>query len=121
MNNDKAQPLVGILLTNISLLLFLGVETFAGPCVGVARAVMGVSVVMLILSVVRIFERDEGERRGLCLGIALSGALAAWMPSLLGVPSVRPITAPFCMVVGSLAALVAGADLVIRLVRLIRR
>ena len=86
MHTDKAEPMVGIVATTLSAVLILGMLTFAGPCahedgsagtcLRAQRAVLGVGAVLLVLSLVRIFERDEGERRGLSLSIGLLGALA---------------------------------------------
>ena len=132
---DKARPLVGIALTVLSALLLIGVLTFAAPCeernagmVGTClwagRAVLGASIVALLLSIVRIFERDEGERRGLDLGIALVGALVACMPGMLIDLCADPhmtcnvVLRPFCMGAGIAMALVGGADLVVRLLSL---
>ena len=132
---DKARPLVGIALTAFSALLLIGVLTFAAPCdahnagmVGTCRwagrVVLGTSVVCLLLSVVRIFERDEGERRGLDLGIALVGALVACIPGVLIELCADPAMAcngvlrPFCMALGIALAIVGGVDLVLRLLSL---
>jgi hypothetical protein len=133
--SNKPSPPVGIALTVLSGLLVAGILTFAAPC-GVhddgsvsscfwaGRAVLGVDFVLLILSVVRIFELDEGERRGLDLGAALIGVLAACLPGVLidlcMMQSMRcqTIMRPFCMVVGIAIALVAGIDLIVRLLRI---
>lgn len=138
MRQDKASPLVGILLTALSMLLVVGVLSFAGPCgvhddgsVGscrwAARAVLGVGVVLSVLSVVRIFERDEGERRGLSLAAALLGVLAACMPGVLvdlcATQAMRchAIMRPFILCVGTAIAMTGGVDLVVRLMRIGRR
>ncbi len=135
---DKADPLVGIILTALAALLIVGVLTFAGPCavhdggeVGgcfwAARAILGVAVVMLILSIVRIFERDEGERRGLSFAVACLGVLVALMPGVLidlcAIPTMRCHTfmQPYCIDAGTLAALVGGVDLTLRLLRLTKK
>lgn len=132
MSDDKSQPLVGIILTVLNALLIVGVLTFAGPChvhddgsVGTclwaARAVLGVGIVCAVLSLVRVFERDEGERRGLSLGAALLGALAACVPialiELCADQSMRchTVMQPFVTVVGALIAVVGGVDLFLRL------
>lgn len=133
--SNKPSPPVGIALTFLSGLLVAGILTFAAPC-GVhddgsvsscfwaGRAVLGVGIVLLILSVVRIFELDEGERRGLDLGAALIGVLAACLPGVLIDPCMmqsmrcQAIMRPFCMVVGIAIALVAGVDLIVRLLRI---
>ena len=133
MNNDKAQPLVGIILTVLSVLLVVGVLTFAKPCdvhgvpsscVWASRAVLGAGVVAFVLSAVRIFERDEGERRGLCLGVALVGILIACLPGVLielcadaSLPC-NAVMRPFCMGVGIALAAAGGGDLTLRVVRL---
>ena len=135
MQNDKASPPVGIALRALSLLLVVGVQTFAGSCathsdgnvgscVWAARAVLGIGIVLVALSVVRIFERDEGERRGLCVGIASLGVLTALMPGvfidLCADETMRCVAVfrPFCICVGAVIALVAGIDLVVRLGRI---
>lgn len=128
---------MGIALSALSLLLVVGIQTFAGPCathsdgsvgscVWAARAVLGVGIVLAALSIVRIFERDEGERRGLCVGIFSLGVLVALMPGvfidLCANEAMRCVTVfrPFCIGVGAAIALVAGIDLVVRLVRIAR-
>lgn len=138
MRQDKASPLVGIVLTVLSVLLVVGVLSFAapcgvhddgtyGPCHWAGRAVLGVGTVLLVLSVVRIFERDEGERRGLSLAAALLGVLVACMPGvfidLCTTQAMRchAIMRPFALCVGAAIAVTGGADLVIRLMRIARR
>lgn len=138
MRQDKASPLAGIVLTALSLLLVAGVLTFAAPC-GIsddgtfgschwaARAVLGVGVVLIVLSVVRVFERDEGERRGLSLAAALLGVLVACMPGVLvelcATQTMRchAVMRPFVVCVGAAIAVAGGADLVVRLMRIARR
>ena len=134
MNNDKAQPLAGIILTVLSALLVVGILTFAKPCgahngapsscVWASRAVLGAGIVSFVLSVVRIFERDEGERRGLCLGVALVGILVACLPGVLielcadaSMPC-NAVMRPFCMGVGIALAVAGGGDLTLRLMSL---
>ena len=138
MRQDKASPLVGIFLTALSVLLIAGILSFAAPCgihdggsVGsclwAARAVLGVGVVLLVLSVVRIFERDEGERRGLSLAAALLGVLVACMPGvaieLCAEQAMRchAVMRPFAMCVGAAIAVVGGSDLIVRLMRIGRQ
>lgn len=138
MRQDKASPLAGIVLTVLSALLVVGVLSFAapcgvhddgdyGPCHWAARAVLGVGAVLLVLSVVRIFERDEGERRGLSFAAALLGVLVACMPGVLvdlcATQAMRchAIMHPFSVCVGAAIAVVGGADLVMRLMRIARR
>ncbi len=138
MGHDKASPLVGIILTALSLLLIIGVLGFAAPC-GVhddgslgschwaARAILGVGVVLTVLSIVRVFERDEGERRGLSLAAALLGVLVACMPGVLidlcMTQSMRchAVMRPFVLFVGAAIAVTGGADLIVRLMRIARR
>lgn len=138
MRQDKASPPVGIVLTALSVLLIAGMLSFAAPC-GVhedgsygschwaARAVLGVGVALLVLSVVRIFERDEGERRGLSLAAALLGVLVACMPGVLvelcATQTMRchAVMRPFVVCVGAAIAVAGGADLVVRLMRIARR
>ena len=135
MRQDKASPLVGMILTALSVLLVVGMLSFAASC-GVhedgsvsschwaARAVLGVGVVLFVLSVVRIFERDEGERRGLSLAAALLGGLVACMPGVLidlcaeQAMRCHTIMRPFVVCVGAAIAVTGGADLVVRLLRI---
>ena len=77
MNTSKPAPVVGVILLALSALLAVGLTTFAGPCqphgdevntcFWVYRAVLGMDAVLGVLSIVRVFEMDEGERRGLSL------------------------------------------------------
>lgn len=137
MEEDRSQPLVGVVLTALSLTLVVGIRTFAsscgvhedgtlGSCHWAEQAVFGVGVVLVVLSIVRIFERDEGERRGLCLAAALLGVLVACMPTLLidacatHTMQCHAVMRPFCLCVGGAIALVGGADLAVRLARLFR-
>lgn len=131
----KAQPAAGILLVCLDVLLAAGLLTFAGPCnhldsagepscLWASRAMLGICAVVLVLAVVRIFETDEGERRGLSLACALSGLLVAAMPSLVIGLCADPAMAcnavmrPFALVVGVCIALVGGIDLTRRLLAL---
>lgn len=135
---DKAQPTVGIMLTALSVLLIVGILTFAAPCEELggmgqtgcrwaSRAVCGMGVALLVISVVRIFERDEGERRGLSFSAACVGALVACTPAgIIGLcaDTTMPCQAmmlPFVRVVAGLIALVGAVDLVMRLRALTKR
>ncbi len=138
MNNDKAQPLVGIVLTALSVALITGVLTIAGPCAThgdgsmgscqwAARAVLAVGVVLVIISLVRVFERDEGERRGLSFAAACLGVLVACMPGIVidlcteGSMRCHTVMRPFVVAAGALIALVGGTDLVVRLRAILKR
>lgn len=131
----KAQPAAGILLLCLDILLAVGLLTFAGPCNHVdsigapsclwaSRAMLGICAVMFVLAVVRIFETDEGERRGLSLACALSGLLIAAMPGLIiglcadPAMACNAIMRPFALVLGVCIALVGGIDLTRRLLAL---
>lgn len=134
MKKNRPAPLVGVVATILSVLLVAGIQTFAAPCVyeggeavscvWAARAVLGAGVVLSVLSLVRIFEMDEGERRGLSLGIACVGVLVACLPGVLVelcADASMPCNAamrPFVMGVGAALALVGAADLTVRLLRL---
>lgn len=134
----KAQPLVGVILTLLAALLIVGVATFAGPCgehddveatscLWASRAVLGIAAVIAILAIVRVFETDEGERRGLSLACSLLGFLSAAMPgfliSLCTDPSMRcnAVMRPFVMCVGVAIGLVGAVDLTRRLLSLRNR
>ena len=135
---SKAQPLVGIILTVLAVMLLAGLLTFAGPCASqvgeearsclwASRALLGVDVVLLIIALVRIFEQDEGERHGLSFASALLGALIAVMPgtliALCPVPSAQcnAVMRPFALVLGLALALTGGIDLARRLLALRKR
>ena len=128
----KAQPAVGVLVLCLDAILAAGLLTFAGPCghldgsaepncLWASRATLGVATVIAVLAIVRIFETDEGERRGLSLGCALLGLLAASMPSLIIGLCVNPampcnaVMRPFVLCVGICIALAGGIDLTRRL------
>ena len=131
---SKSQPAVGIILVALSVLLACGLSTFAGPCelhggdVGTCfwayRAVLGMDAGLGVLSVVRIFEMDEGERRGLSFATALMGALIAATPGLLvklcdgAAMQCQMVMRPFCLIVGAAIALAGGIDLTRRLLAL---
>ena len=135
---SKAQPLVGIILTVLAVMLLAGLLTFAGPCASqvgeearsclwASRALLGVDAVLLIIALVRIFEQDEGERRGLSFASALLGALIAVMPGTLIAlcpdPSAQcnAVMRPFALVLGLALALTGGIDLARRLLALRKR
>ena len=135
---SKAQPLVGIILTALAIVLLAGLLTFAGPCavqageetrscLWASRALIGVDAVLLIIALVRIFEQDEGERRGLSFASALLGALIAVMPGTLIVLCSDPSThcnavmRPFALALGIAVVLTGGIDLTRRLLALRKR
>ena len=135
---NKPSPPVGIACSMLSVMLLVGIRTFASPCAvhadgsmgachWAAQAVFGVGIVLLVLSLVRIFELDEGERRGLSLGIACLGVLVACMPGVLvdlcatAYMPCRTGMQPFCIAVGVALALTGGIDLIVRLLRLLKR
>ena len=129
--HDQASPLVGIILLILSILLVVGNHTFAapcamhdgawGPCHWIERALLGVNVVLIVISGVRVFERDEGERRGLSFACACLGVLVALLPGFLIETCVDSTMAcneamrPFVHCIGIVIALVGGTDLVMRL------
>ena len=128
----KAAPIVGIVLTGLAVALIVGLLTFAGPCEAhdgasasscfwAFRAMLGMGVVLAIISIVRIFETDEGERRGLSLSAALLGALIAATPGWLidlcssATMQCQTLMRPFALFLGIAVAVVGGVDLVRRL------
>lgn len=132
MEKPKAQPIAGIMLAVLAAVLVAGVATFAGPCgadVGheadsclwASRAVIAIGVVIAVLAIVRIFETDEGERRGLSLSCSLLGFLCAAVPGfvipLCADPSMscNATMRPFVLCVGIAIGLVGAIDLVRRL------
>ena len=134
---DAPQPAVGIVLTVLVAVLAVGLLTFAGPCADheglqhtscfwAWRALLGVAGISAILSIVRIFEPDEGERRGLSLSCALLGVLIAAIPGglidLCSDPSMacNAIMRPFALAIGIAMALVGGVDLTRRLMVALR-
>lgn len=139
MNDEKpkAAPVAGIILTALSVLLIVGIASFAGPCAAhggetpsclwASRAMLGVGAVIAILSIVRIFETDEGERRGLSLAAALLGALVAAMPGWLialcadGSMQCNTVMHPFAFCVGAAIFLVGAIDLTRRLLAVFRK
>lgn len=137
VEKPKAAPIVGIILTALAILLIVGTATFAGPCTThgegdvpscywASRAVLGVGAVIVILSIVRIFETDEGERRGLSLAAALLGALVAALPGwLIGLCAdasmqCNAIMRPFAFCLGAAIFLVGAIDLTRRLLAIRR-
>ena len=141
MEKPKAQPVAGLLLTGLAILLVVGVATFAGPCgnhggQGVegatscywaSRALLGIGAVAAVLAIVRIFETDEGERRGLSLSCSLLGFLAAAIPgpviALCADPSMHcnEVMRPFVLCVGVMMGFVGAIDLAKRLLSLRKR
>ena len=138
MDKPKAKPIVGVLLTALAILLIAGTATFAGPCsdldghdamscLWASRAVLGIGAVTAILAIVRIFETDEGERRGLSLSCSLLGFLMAALPgpiiSLCAEPSMHcnSVMRPFVFVVGIAIGVIGAVDLVRRLLAIRKR
>lgn len=137
-DKPKAAPATGIILTVLAVVLIAGLMTFAGPC-GVHedgshgscfwafRAMLGMGVVLAIISIVRIFETDEGERRGLSLSAALIGALIAVTPGylidlcMMTTMQCHTIMRPFAMCIGGAVFLVGAIDLVRRLLAIRHR
>ena len=132
---SKPAPIVGVMLLALSLLLAVGLRTFAAPCEAhgtgavtmchwACRVILGMDVVLGVIALVRVFEMDEGERRGLSFSAALVGALIAATPGWL-IPLCEDATLrcqgtmrPFCLFVGMAVALVGGVDLTRRLLAL---
>ena len=138
MEKHKAQPAAGIVLTVLAGLLIVGLLSFAGPCdvhedgshgscFWAFRALLGVGGAAAIIALVRIFEQDEGERRGLSFSCALLGVLIAVIPTglidLCSMATMRcnAVMAPFARIVGIAIALVGGTDLTRRLLALRKR
>lgn len=139
MDKPKAQPIAGLLLTALTIVLLIGVATFAGPCdermAGqvemschwASRAVLGVGVVTAVLAIVRIFETDEGERRGLSLACGLLGFLVAVIPGpIIGLCADSAMHCnvamrPFTLVVGAAIGVVGAIDLTRRLLSIRKR
>ena len=134
----KAAPVVGVILTALAALLIAGVATVAGPCnvndvqdvpscIWASRAVLGIGAVIAVLAIVRIFETDEGERRGLSLSCALLGFLVAAIPGPIielcadSAMHCNAVMRPFVMCIGILIGLVGAIDLIRRLLSLLPR
>ena len=138
MDPHKASPAAGIALTALAAALIAGLLTFAAPCAHGAggevlacawaqRAMLGMGAVLAVISLVRIFEQDEGERRGLSFSAALVGALIAATPGwIIGLcpdaaMSCNAVMAPFARCAGMVVAAVGGVDLTRRLLSLRKR
>ena len=138
LEKPKAKPAAGLLLTAFAAILIAGVATFAGPCafhegqeptscIWASRALLGIGAVIAVLAIVRIFETDEGERRGLSLSCGLLGFLAAALPgpiiALCADPSMHcnEVMRPFVMCLGIAIGLTGGIDLTRRLLSLRKR
>ena len=133
----KAQPAAGIVLLCLDAILVAGLLLLPGPCAQhgslgnvpscywACRASLGVAAIIAILAIVRIFETDEGERRGLSLGCALLGVLVALMPGVIielctdSAMSCNAVMRPFAIGLGICIALVGGIDLTRRLLALL--
>lgn len=132
MHESKPSPLVGIVLFALAALFAWGLTSFARPCDAAFadatsgcrwahRALLAMDCVLGIISLVRIFELDEGERRGLSFCAALVGALIAATPGLVISLCQNPTAQcqahlrPLAFAVGIAVAIVGGTDLVRRL------
>ena len=138
MEKDRPQPVVGVILVALAALLAVGLLAFARPCavhadgsvgscVWAHRALFGADAVLGIIALVRVFELDEGERRGLSFSAALVGALIAATPGFLIGLCAYP-TMPchggllfLARSVGGAVALVGATDLTRRLLTLRKR
>ena len=138
MVRPKAKPAVGLILTALAVFLIVGVATFAGACGGhggqgepscqwASRAVLGVGVVTAILAIVRVFETDEGERRGLSLSCGLLGFLVAAIPGPIislcadSAMHCNTVMRPFVLVIGIAVGVTGITDLVRRLLAIGKR
>lgn len=131
VEKDRPSPFVGIVLVAVAGLLAYGLLAFAGPCahdaascVEAQRVLLGMDAVLGVIALVRVFELDEGERRGLSFCAALVAALIAVTPWLLvelcaevDMPCVTMMR-PFVTCCGGAAFLVGAADLTRRLLAL---
>ena len=96
-------------------------------CLWASRAVMGTGAVTAILAIVRIFETDEGERRGLSLSCALLGFLMAAFPGLIislcadASMHCNAVMRPFVLVMGIAIGATGAFDLTRRLLTLRKR
>ena len=128
---DRPSPFVGIVLVALAGLLAYGLLAFAGPCahdaascVGAQRVLLGMDAVLGVIALVRVFELDEGERRGLSFSAALVGALIAVTPWLLidlcadASMTSNVMMRPFTTCCGGAAFLVGATDLTRRLLAL---
>lgn len=123
------------MLAALAACLAGGLLSFAGPCPlhadgsvpscqGAQRVLLGMDAILGIIALVRIFELDEGERRGLSFCAGLMGALIALTPSLLvnlcTDPTMPCLAAlqPFVRCIGGAVAIVGGTDLTKRLLAL---
>ena len=137
MDKPKAQPVAGVILTALTALLIVGVAAFAGPCdaqadqvamscLWASRAVLGVAAVLAVLSIVRIFETDEGERRGLSLACGLLGFLVAVIPGFVidlcadTAMHCNAVMRPFVLVMGVAIGVTGAVDLIRRLLAITR-
>lgn len=132
MHESKPSPLVGVILLALAALLGWGLLSFASPCNTATadassgchwahRVLLAMDGMLGVISLVRVFELDEGERRGLSFCAALTGALIAATPGLIIALCQSPAAAcqarmrPFTLAVGIAVAVVGGTDLVRRL------
>lgn len=96
-------------------------------CQWASRAVIGAGVVVFILAVVRIFETDEGERRGLSLSCSLIGFLIAFIPGFIiglcvdSTMHCNEVMRPFVMCAGIAIGIIGAVDLTRRLLAIRKR
>lgn len=127
-STGRPSPLCGLMLTALAVAFGACLLTFAKPCdhadascLWAQRSLLGADAVLLVISVVRIFELDEGERRGLSFAAALLGVLFFLTPGLLielcadTTMSCNLILQPVSRGAGALVFVVGAFDLVRRL------
>ena len=93
MKVKKGSAIPAIVTMMLAILAITGIRTFAGPCVHgdgtftscywAGRAVCGLSVVIAAESLLVLWRKDTGLRRGLYLAEMLTAVLGILMPGTL--------------------------------------
>lgn len=117
----------GIFMAIASLLLAIGVKTFASACPVMPNGkfmmchwaqevVFGLGIVLLLLSIVHLVSKKALMKRGLSIAIFLNSVLTVLVPGnfvhlcMKATMRCHTVMKPFVMVVGGVIALVALID-----------
>ena len=127
---EKKRCLVPALVTMVlAVLAAAGVKSFAGPCVHedgsfgpchwAGQALFGLSIVIAAESVIVLWRKDAGLRRGLYLAMMLTAVLGILMPgtliSLCGMATMRcrALMRPAMMILFALMGVSAAAGIIL--------
>lgn len=137
MEQERKKSGIGVidaLLTVVSLIFLIGILTFFRPCAAhedgsfmachwAGRAVMGVSALLLVISLVNLIIKNSGIKTGLLISTVFSAGLAALFPGILinlcmmDTMRCHTITRPATLVFSLITAVIAIIDIAVISIR----